>query len=93
MQSVLNFTINRSIRRYGVPRLYRDLLKLNNQNVKDKNVRQNIRSTLKTGLRENWDAETMFNNPNVRYLASKSNLETHEKLGMLYRYIKDFISI
>lgn len=93
MQSVVNFTVRTAIRKYGVHNLYRDLLKLNKQNVKDKCMRYNIQSTLKEGFRSNWDVEVLLKNPNVHYLVQRSNLETHKKLSKLYLYVKDFYLI
>jgi len=90
MQSVINFTIRKSVKRYGVNNLYRDLLKLSQQNITDKKVRQNIQSTLKEGFRSNWTPNMMLQNKNVEYLISRSNLEKHKKLGKLYVYSKDF---
>jgi hypothetical protein len=90
MQSVFSFMVRQSVRAYGVPRLYKDLLKMNRQHVYDTNVRYNIMCTLRQGFRSNWDPEVMFNNPNVQYLLLKSNIESNRKLNKLYSYIKEY---
>lgn len=88
MQSVINFTVRVSVRRYGVKRIYRDLSKLNCIHVKDKNMRYNIDITLKTAIKNNEDVMVLIKNRNIEYLLRMSNLETHPHLSKIYLYIK-----
>ena len=91
MNSVINFAVRQSIRRYGIPTFYRDVSKVVKLNVQDPVKRQTIQKEIKSGLKSGRNIEDIINHPNIYsfIIEHQSSFESHPKLKHLYGYLKD----
>ena len=84
--SLGKFALKMSIKTYGPPRIYRDLYRINRQNISEQTVRKNINETIKFFLRdENVELSQIIENENIQYLVrkAKNDLEKNEILAKI----------
>lgn len=90
MQSVLRFGVRSASRAYGVPRLYRDLVRLNRRHIACPDKRFHTENLLKFYLRIGADYDLVVEDDHIAELlkVSYNDITSHPHLGKLITLVE-----